>query len=73
MNDGIMYVWQVVGDWSDHIHFTCLRKETAEYLRDWLQAEEVENWRNSAKACNVVYAFSGHHQLFSIQEGEVIL
>lgn len=73
MDDNVMYAWQVVGDYNDCVHFTCARKETAEYLRDWLQAEEIDNWRSSAKACNVQYQPSGHEQHFSIQECEVIL
>lgn len=39
MNDGIMYVWNVVPDLIGAIpEFTCARKETAEYLCDWCNA-----------------------------------
>ncbi len=73
MNDGIMCVWQVVGDYNEYVHFTCARQETAEYLRDWLQAIEEDCWRHAAKACNMAYAPRGGEQVFSIQESEVIL
>ena len=74
MNDGIMYVWQVVGDYDNTVLFTCARMETAKYLRDWCQAVEMDNWRDSAIKCNIPYKpMSGHEQLFEIQESEVIL
>lgn len=73
MEDGVMYAWQVVGDYNDYVHFTCARQETAEYLRDMMQAHEENNWRDSAKACNMVYKPRGDQQVFSIQECEVIL
>jgi hypothetical protein len=66
MDDKVMYAWQVVG-YNEYVHFTCARKETAEYLRDWLQAIEENNWRDSAKSCNLTYEPNGHHQLFQFK------
>lgn len=74
MNDNELIAWQVVGDFSDYVHFTCLNKKTAEYLRDWMQACEEDIWRNTAKLCNTEYRSpNGHEQYFSIQECEVIV
>lgn len=74
MYDNVMYAWQVVGDWTDYIHFTCARLETAEYLRDLLQAHEENSWRDIAKRCNMPYEQnSGREQEFSIQECEILL
>lgn len=74
MNDNELIAWQVVGDYSDYVHFTCLKKETAEYLRDWMQACEEDIWRNIAKHCNVKYETqNGNEQNFSIQECEVLV
>ena len=73
MDDKVMYAWQVVGDYNEFVHFTCARQETADYLRDMMQAHEENNWRDSAKACNMAYSPRGDQQVFSIQECEVIL
>lgn len=74
MEDGVMYAWQVVGDWNEYVHFTCARRETAEYLRDLLQAHEENSWRDTSKSCSMEYEpNSGREQEFSIQECEVIL
>lgn len=74
MEDGVMYAWQVVGDYSDYVHFTCARQETAEYLCDMMQAHEENMWRDVAVKCDVPYnLLHSDQQLFSIQECEVIL
>lgn len=74
MDDNVMYAWQVVGDYNyDYAHFTCARQETAEYLRDMMQAYEENNWRCLAEACNIVYVQRGDQEVYSIQECEVIL
>lgn len=75
MDDKVMYAWQVVGDYDDFVHFTCARQETAEYLRDMMEAHEENKWRDITKACNVPYDIKVHRvqQLFSVQECEVIL
>lgn len=78
MDDKVMYAWQVVGDYSDYAHFTCARQETAEYLRDMMEAREENMWRDTAVTCDVSYdrlkdRLKGGHQEFSIVECEVIL
>ena len=74
MEDGVMYAWQVVGDCSDYAHFICARKETAEHLRDMMEAREENMWRDTAMKCDVSYdRLKGGHQEFSIVECEVIL
>lgn len=74
MDDRIMYAWQVVGDYLDNVFFTCARQETAEYLRDMLEAHEENMWREIAKSCNMRYdKRQPVEQKFSIQECEVIL
>lgn len=74
MDNNVMYAWQVVGDYNDYVHFTCARQETAEYLRDMMQAREENMWRDTAVKCNVPYdKLHVGQQLFSIQECEVIL
>lgn len=73
MNDGIMYVWNVIGDYHDYAFHSCARKETAEYLRDWCEAVEEDDWRYATKKAGVKYDSHPKHQEFSIEEGEVIL
>lgn len=74
MDDKVMYAWQVVGDYSDYAHFTCARQETAEYLRDMMQAREENMWRDTAIACKIPYdKLHAGQQEFSIIECEVIL
>lgn len=74
MDDNVMYAWQVVGDYNDFVHFTCARKEMADYLRDMMQAHEENKWRDVAKQCNMPYSMASRgHEEFTIQECEVIL
>lgn len=74
MNDGIMYVWNVIGDYHDYAFHSCARKETAEYLRDWCEAYEENGWRDISKSSGAKYdRYHPKHQEFSIEEGEVIL
>lgn len=74
MDGSVMCAWQVVGDYNDYVHFTCVRQETAEYLRDMMQAHEENMWRDTAVACDVPYKLlHANQQLFSTQECEVIL
>lgn len=72
MDDKVMYAWQVVGNYSEYVHFTCSRKETAAYIRDWLNAIEENMWRDIAKSIGTEYN-QFDEQIFSIQECEVIL
>lgn len=75
MNDGIMNTWNVM------LHepyeggvllFSCAKQSTAEYLRDWCEAEEEERQRT-------IMIQKGWHRFmfnsicYSIEESEVIL
>lgn len=75
MNDGIMYVWNVIGDYSGVTLHSCVKKETAEYLRDWCDAISEQNNRQLFSNLGRSYDLSDLVSVpsFSIEEGEVIL
>lgn len=85
MNDSIMYTWdvKVAGSHGYGTLFTCARKETAEYLRDWCEAEHEEYQRNSFPIMQNLmdekdFAMIIRNQkngisIFSVCESEVIL
>lgn len=82
MNDSVMYTFDVTSNQSHGIAilFRCARLETAEYLRDWCEAEEHNAWVNSAtelKARGVrdyfIERLLTKVDRFSISESEVIL
>jgi len=49
MNDNELIAWQVMNR-DGEVEFTCLKSETAEYLRDWLIAIDVNSYKDHAKA-----------------------
>ena len=81
MQDGILYTWDVVAYFSHglSIAFRCARKETAEYLRDWCEAEDENNYRNYASYCESngfrvkPSMTSCHVDKYFVAESEVIL
>lgn len=82
MNDSILYTWdvKVAGSHGYGILFRCARKETAEYLRDWCEAEEYNCYVDSAaelKARGVrdyfIDRLAGKVDCYLIDESEVIL
>lgn len=73
MNDGTIYVWNVIGDYSGVTLHSCVSKDTAEYLRDWCEAIVEDIWRSAAKKSGNKYEHHPAHKEFSIEEGEVIL
>lgn len=74
MKDGIMYTWEVSGDYDGRAEFICARKETAEYLRDWCQAIGYDYWIGIARRDGLPdHTYMGHCVHYSIEEGEVIL
>lgn len=75
MNDGIMYVWNVIGDYSGVTLHSCVKKETAEYLRDWCDAISEDNYRQMLSRIGKEYKpeTKSNIFMFSIEEGEVIL
>lgn len=77
MNDGIMYVWNVTSNQGDHL-FSCAKKETAEYLRDWCEAEERNRFLEVKEKLLGVYPhvfpmMESRIDKFYVSEGEVIL
>jgi hypothetical protein len=78
MNDGIMNTWDVVS--SDHgaVMFRCAKHSTAEYLRDWCEAEEWNLFLNTSKRLYGVYPhviplMEKRIDTYSVTESEVIL
>lgn len=86
MNDGIMYVWNVM----EHepyqggvVIFTCARQETAEYLRDWCEAEECNRLKktidflstrmSSSELRGTSMSMQRGLDTYSVTESEVIL
>lgn len=80
MNDGVMNTWDVVNN-NDHgyVLFRCARQETAEYLRDWCEAEEYNRYLNACLVLNklveqsMVKRMAQFLDTFSVTESEVIL
>lgn len=76
MNDGIMYVWQVMRNEPyerlEYAVHTCARKSTAEYLRDWCEAIEYDRVLNSANR-HGWNPLMMNRDVFSIEESEVVL
>ena len=79
MNDNIMYTWSVVSSDVGTVMFQCAKKETAEYLRDWCEAEEYNRFVNARKTLNTLIGnrdferMSSYLDKYSICESEVIL
>lgn len=80
MQDGIMYTWDVMASFShgNAIIFRCARKESAEYLRDWCEAEDENNYRAYVERCEMSgfrlkHSIKDHYGKYSIAESEVIL
>lgn len=84
MNDGIMYTHNVVRNDShgNQTLYVCAKLETAEYLRDWEVAEEMDRFENSRSLMTERFGVANIRLLesmrngldkFSIVEGEVIL
>ena len=75
MNDGIMYIWNVIGDYSDCVFHSCAKRETAEYLRDWCSAIAEDDYREMLYLIGKEYQpeYKSNIFMFSIEEGEVIL
>lgn len=63
MNDGVMPTWSVVSyDYeSSDVLYVCANKGVAEYLRDWCEAEEINNGENL------------YYNAYQVEESEVIL
>lgn len=76
MNDGVMPTWEVYGSCNHEVVYVCARLETAEYLRDWCNAERM-NWAIDIQRRNEYISplqqMIDKFESFSIQEGEVIL
>lgn len=82
MDDKIMYTFDVM---SHHSHgiailFRCARRETAEYLRDWCDAEEMNRYVDSRKRLlaegfrtELVDRMQNGLEKYSVGESEVIL
>lgn len=82
MNDGIMYTFDVIAHHSHGIAvlFRCARKETAEYLRDWCEAQELNCYHDArdellSKGVKVAMVDRMKNGLdkYSVAESEVIL
>lgn len=46
MNDNELIAWQVVSSDGD-VEYTCLKQSTAEYLRDWCMAKEINSLKDA--------------------------
>ncbi|MNB99684.1 hypothetical protein D3C81_1639520 [compost metagenome] len=79
MNDRIMNTWDVVNSDLGGVMFRCARKETAEYLRDWCEAEEYNRYLNACLTLNslvdqsMVKRMASYLDVYHVVEGEVIL
>jgi len=79
MNDGIMNTWDVVNNHGHgHVVYRCAKQSTAEYLRDWCEAEEWDRFLNTSKRLYGVYPhvipfMEKRIDTFSVAESEVIL
>lgn len=82
MNDGILYTFDVIAHHSHGIAilYRCARKETAEYLRDWCDAEEMNRYVNNRKyflaegfRTEIVDRLQNGLEKYSVAESEVIL
>lgn len=80
MNDGIMYTFDVVSSEVGTVMFRCARKETAEYLRDWCEAEEYNRFTRTESFLNergvgkyVIDKMRDGLDKFTVMESEVIL
>jgi hypothetical protein len=49
MNDNELIAWQVLVNAPTEVLYTCLRQETAEYLRDWCEAENLDRMYDAIK------------------------
>lgn len=82
MDDKIMYTFDVIAHHSHGIAilFRCARRETAEYLRDWCDAEEINRYVDSRKyflsegfRTELVDRMRNSLEKYSVAESEVIL
>lgn len=82
MNDGVMYTFDVIAHHSHGISilYRCARRETADYLRDWCDAEEIDTYHNHRqKLLNlgvntiIVDRMRNGLEKYSVAESEVIL
>jgi hypothetical protein len=79
MNDGIMYTWDVVSSDVGTIVFRCAKQETANYLRQWCEAEEYNRFLNSRSKLSELLSdldfdrMSLYLDKFFVVESEVIL
>lgn len=82
MNDGIMYTHDVVLNCShgNSVIHSCARLETAQYLRDWCEAEEEDRYMDSREYfkelgwdTNLIERLRNGLSKYSVSEGEVIL
>lgn len=77
MDDNVMYAWQV-SDGSGVVNFICARKEVADYLRDWCEADEYNRFVNTSQSLIGVYPhvipmMASRLDKFYVSETEVIL
>lgn len=75
--DNVMHVWQVK-DQSGTVNFTCARKEIADYLRSWCEADEYDRFLDSSSLLRGVYPhvipmMAERLDKFYVSESEVIL
>lgn len=82
MDDNIMYTWNVVvgGSHGYGVVHSCAKLETAEYLRDWCQAEEDNRYRDASTKLHemgvdtvLIEKMQNGLDKYSIVESEVIL
>lgn len=82
MNDSVMYTWDVrmSGSHGYGVIYRCVKKETADYLRDWCEAERENSFRNAATWLSkedlgfvIQRERNITDKMFSVEESEVIL
>jgi GR25 family glycosyltransferase involved in LPS biosynthesis len=82
MNDGIIYTYDVIlhDSHAMTVLHRCVRKEVAEYLRDWYMAEEQNRFEDSKKVLTekgvdvrLIERMRNGLDKFSVTESEVIL
>lgn len=71
MNDNELIAWQVLVNAPTEVLYTCLQQETAEYLRDWCEAETMDITFNHMKRNPDSQYVCGIK--FSINECEVLV
>jgi hypothetical protein len=75
MNDNELIAWQVVDVYGD-VQYTCLKQSTAEYLRDWCMAIDINRFIDSAKvnpSLKVIMLSAAGRVMYFISETEVIV